>query len=198
MIKAIGSLASRTFRVLWMLEELGLEYQWIDAAPQSNQARAYNPTGKVPALEVDGTVLTDSVAIMQFLADREGRLTYPAGSLERARQDGFTQFLNDELDAVLWTAARNSFVLPKDKRVPEIKPTLKWEFSRSVNELMRRMGDGPFLMGAEMTVPDILAAHCGNWAYAAKFPLENDAFNAYCTRMRRRDAYVRVKELARK
>ena len=48
-----------------------------------------------------------------------------------------------------------------------------------------------------MTVPDILATHCGNWAYNAKFPLENEGFNAYLKRMRARPAFQRVRALAR-
>lgn len=196
MFTVYGKIQTRTFRVLWLLEELGLPYEHVPSAPQSDTTRALNPAGKVPVLIADGTALTDSVAIMAFLADRHGGFTYPCGSLERARQDGFTHFINDELDATLWTAARHSFILPPDKRVPEVKPSLKWEFSRSVDELMRRMGAGPFLMGEAMTFADILAAHCGNWAFAAKFPLENEAFNAYVKRLRARDAYQRVKALA--
>jgi glutathione S-transferase len=196
MYTVYGSLDTRTFRVLWMLEELGVPYDHVKAAPRSDETRAVNPAGKVPVLIADGITLTDSVAIMTFLADRHGRFTHPCGTTDRARQDGFTHFINDELDAVLWTAARHSFVLPQDKRVPAVKDSLKWEFERSVTELMRRMGDGPFLMGGEMTLPDILAAHCGNWAFGAKFPLTNEAFNAYVKRMRSRDAFQRVKALA--
>jgi glutathione S-transferase len=103
--------------------------------------------------------------------------------------------VNDELDGTLWTAARHTFILPEEKRVPGVKDSLKWEFRRSVDELMRRMGAGPFLMGDRMTVPDILAAHCANWAFAAKFPLENEKFNAYAKRMRDREAFKRVRAL---
>lgn len=191
-----GSLNTRAFRVLWLLEELGAAYDHIKADPRSDETRAVNPAGKVPVLIADGVALTDSVAIMSFLADHHGRFTAPCGTVERARQDGFTNFLNDEFDAVLWTAARHSFVLPKEKRVPQIKDSLKWEFGRSVDELVRRMGDGPFLMGAAMTVPDILATHCAGWAHVAGFPLENEAFNAYVKRMRSRPAFQRVKALA--
>lgn len=195
MYTVIGPITTRAFRVLWMLEELGQPYEHRKTGPRSPETLKHNPAGKVPVMLEGDVALTDSVAIMQYLADKHGAFTHPCGTLARARQDGFTQFINDELDAVLWTAARHSFILPEDRRVPEVKPPLKWEFARSVDELMRRMGDGPFLMGEEMTLPDILAAHCGNWAYAAKFPLENDAFNAYVKRMRDRPAYDRVRNL---
>lgn len=196
MYTVYGTLDTRTFRVLWMLEELGLPYQHTKAAPRSEETRSVNPAGKVPVMIADGVALTDSVAIMTFLADRHEALTHPPGTIDRARQDGLTHFINDELDAVLWTAARHSFVLPEDKRVPQVKPSLKWEFARSVDDLMRRMGDGPFLMGDRMTLPDILATHCGNWARGAKFPVENPAFDAYLKRMRAREAFQRVRAMA--
>ncbi|HAV60481.1 MAG TPA: glutathione S-transferase, partial [Planktomarina temperata] len=44
----------------------------------SAEAKAHNPSGKVPALVVDGEVLPDSVAIMSFLSDRHNALTFPA------------------------------------------------------------------------------------------------------------------------
>lgn len=195
MYTLIGPIDTRAFRVLWMLEELGLPYEHVKSKPRTSETLKHNPAGKVPVLLVDGVALTDSSAIMQYLADKHGDFTFPCGTIERARQDGFTHFVNDELDGTLWTAARHTFILPEDKRVPGVKDSLKWEFARSVDELMRRMGEGPFLMGDRMTVPDILAAHCANWAFAAKFPLENEKFNAYAKRMRDREAFKRVRAL---
>ena len=84
MLKVYGSAKSRAFRVLWMLEEVGEPYEHVDAAPHSAEIVARNPSGKVPVLEVEGTALTDSTAILTWLADRHGKLTFPAGTLERA------------------------------------------------------------------------------------------------------------------
>ncbi len=195
MYEVIGARQTRAFRVLWMLEELGLEYMHHDAAPRSDALREHNPTGKAPVLLVDGAPVIDSTAIITFLADRHGAesgtMTYPAGTLERARQDAFTHFVLDEMDAVLWTAARHSFVLPEEKRVPAVKDSLKWEFERSQTVLLERMGEGPYLMGERMTVPDIIAAHCVPWAMLSKFPLLDD-FKAYGKRLSQRPAYQRA------
>ena len=112
MYKVLGTANTRAFRVMWMLEELDQPYDHVPAAPQSDGVVAFNPSGKVPVLIEDGTPITDSTAIIQYLADRHGALTHKAGTIERARQDSLTQFLLDEFDAVLWTAARHTFVLP--------------------------------------------------------------------------------------
>ena len=191
MYEVVGGRQTRAFRVLWMLEELGQQYTHLDVAPRSDELRRYNPTGKAPVLLVDGEPVIDSTAIITYLADKHQALTHPAGTLERARQDALTHFVLDEMDAVLWTAARHSFILPKDKRVPEVKDSLRWEFERSQHVLLERMGEGPFLMGAHMSVPDIIAAHCVPWAILSKFTLLDD-FKAYGKRLSQRDSYKRA------
>ncbi|MDE3240807.1 MAG: glutathione S-transferase family protein [Paracoccaceae bacterium] len=188
----IGTRQSRAFRVLWMLEELGLPFEHIAAPPRSEGVVAFNPAGKVPVLIDNGTPITDSTAILTYLADKHGQFTHPAGTLERARQDSLTQFLLDEFDAALWMAARHSFVLPEELRIGGIKDSLKWEFERSQKTLMDRFSEGPFLMGEMMTVPDIILSHCGNWALAAKFPITQHRLTDYLEMMRGRPAFKRA------
>lgn len=192
MYQVIGSAKTRTLRVLWMLEELGQSYEHLPAPPRDDTVRAMNPAGKIPVLVSDGVPITDSTAIIQYLADKHQALTHPAGSIERARQDSLTQFLLDEFDAILWTASRHSFVLPEELRVSAIKPTLKWEFEKSQVVLMDRMSNGPFIMGEKMTVPDILLAHCCGWAINARFEIKHAKLRNYLDQMRARPAYQRA------
>lgn len=191
MYTVIGSPKSRSLRVIWMLEELAQPYTLVAAPPQSDDVVAVNPAGKVPVLMIEETPVTDSTAILSYLADKHGGFTQAPGTLERARQDSLTHFLLDEFDSVLWMAARHSFVLPKELRKAEIKDSLKWEFARSQRTLVRRM-KGPFLMGDQMTVPDILLTHCGIWAEAAGFPIEEADLAEYLEWMRARPALLRA------
>lgn len=188
MYKVIGPVKSRAMRVLWMLEEIGIPYEHIPAAPRSDEAKRFNPSGKVPALVDGDDILTDSMAIVTYLADKHGMLTAPAGTIARAKQDAMTFWLIDEFDAILWAAAKHSFVLPEDQRVPAIKDSLKAEFSSSAAQLTEKL-DHPFLMGDQMTIPDILACHCLNWAVGAGFPRVDDKLFAYAKAMRERPAF---------
>ncbi|RJL05538.1 glutathione S-transferase family protein [Paracoccus siganidrum] len=192
MYTVIGTSQSRALRVLWMLEELGLPFRHIAALPRSEGVVAFNPAGKVPVLIDDGTPITDSTAILTYLADRHGDLTHPAGTLDRARQDSLTQFLLDEFDAALWLAARHSFVLPEEMRLSAIKNTLRWEFEHSQKTLVHRLAEGPFLMGERMTVPDFILTHCLIWALSAKFPIAEARLTDYLERMRARPAFRRA------
>ncbi|MBO9431005.1 glutathione S-transferase [Sulfitobacter sp. R18_1] len=189
MYTVIGGTKTRAFRVMWMLEELGQPYDLNPAAPRSDEARKFNPSGKIPALVDGDEVLTDSVAIMTYLADKHGALTAPAGTPARARQDAMTFWLIDEFDAVLWAAAKHSFVFPEEARVPAIKDSLKAEFERAASTLSDRL-EGPFLMGDQITLPDLLAVHCINWSIGAKFPRVDDKLNLWAKSLRERPAFV--------
>ncbi len=194
MYTLIGSAKTRSARVLWLLEELGQPFTHIAAGPQSPEVRAHNTAGKVPVLLDGDATLTDSTAILTYLADKHGQFTAPAGTIARAQQDSLTHFLLDEFDAVLWTAARHSFVLPEDKRLPAIKDSLKWEYARSLSRLEQRL-QGPFLMGDAMTIPDIIATHCLLWGLGAKFDAPGGALADYLARMRTRPAFERAMAL---
>lgn len=196
MYTVIGTPLTRTFRVLWALEELGQPYQLNLHGPRSPEVQALNVSGKVPVLQAEGEVITDSTAILTYLSDKHGALTAPAGTIARARQDAITHLLLDEIDAVLWAAARHSFILPEEQRVPEVKGSLKWEFAHNLARLEDKM-TGPFLMGEEFTITDIICTHCLNWARSAKFPVEGEKLQDYGKRMRERPAFQRVAALAK-
>ena len=68
MYTVYGNVKSRTFRVLWMLEELGVPYTHVPAPPQSDEIRAVSALGKVP-------VLPDRLAIFCQLNHRPGGTT---------------------------------------------------------------------------------------------------------------------------
>ena len=188
----IGNLSTRAARPVWMLEELGVPYELVSVKPHAEDVVRHYPRGKVPVLLVDGEPITDSTAILQYLADSHQRFTAPAGTLARARQDALQQCVLDEFDAVLWTAARHSFILPAEHRVPAVKDSLKWEFARNQVSLAKRMGDNPFLTGEAFTIADIVLAHCLIWARAARFEITEPRLLAYLERMLQRPAYARA------
>ena len=188
MYTVYGTTRSRAFRVMWMLEELGQPYEMVAASPRGPEISAVNPTGKIPALKVGDDVITDSVAIMTYLADVHGALTFEAGTVQRAQQDAMTQRLCDEFDSVLWMAARHAMILPEERRVPAVIETFKWEFETNATRLSDSF-TGPFLMGETMTIADILAVHCLGWARGMEFPQVADNLRDYGREMRARPAF---------
>lgn len=65
---------TRSMRSLWLLYELGVEFDLVtypfDKTLRQEPYRSLNPTGRVPTLEIDGTVITESGAITEYLCER--------------------------------------------------------------------------------------------------------------------------------
>jgi len=190
MYKLIGSAKSRAFRVMWMLEELGEAYEHDSAAPRSSEALAVNPSAKVPAFMDGDDVIIDSVAICQYLADKHGKFTHKAGTIQRARQDSFTHLALDELDGALWWAAKNSFVLPEDLRSEKAAAACEYDYKRGLGHLEARLGDNEFVTGDEFTVPDLIIGHCMGWGInVMKWNPPKGPLRDYLARLRERPAF---------
>lgn len=181
---------SRAMRVLWLLEELELPYEWRAVGPRSPEAFALNPKGTIPILETDEGVILDSVAQMHFLADREGRFTHPPGTLARGTQDAMTFTVLEMLDAPLWAMALHGFGLPEERRVPEVKDAARWLVGQNATRVADLM-DGPYVVGDAPTVADILLAHCTGWARGLKIEVD-DRLRDHARMMRERPAFGRA------
>src|SRR3569832_2063692 len=73
---------TRDLRVLWALEEMGLPYQIVgmdhpNHALDTDEFRAMNPFGQIPVIDDDGVVVTESGAILLYLARKSGKLMPP-------------------------------------------------------------------------------------------------------------------------
>ena len=85
--------SSNALKVRWLLAELGLEAERRTVPfdlPRPEWYRTVNPIGGIPTLDDDGFVLSESNAILRYLADREARVDlYPTGPRDRGRVDEF-------------------------------------------------------------------------------------------------------------
>lgn len=189
MYELIGQKASRALRVLIMLEELGVPYTHKAVPPHSPEALAVNPSGKIPALRDGETVITDSLAIMTYLADKHGALTHPAGTPDRARQDVLTFRILDELEGPLWGEGKQRYFAPEDLRAPVISDFLRWDYGRSIAGFEDLVPQDGFLMGDTLLLPDILLGQCLRWAQLFGFPEPGPKLAAYGDRLLARPAF---------
>jgi len=171
MITLYGVPRSRSLRVSWTLEELGLEwdYQFINFSKGDSRHPdflAVNPCGKVPALIDNGNVITESAAIAVFLAEKygKGRLLPKAGSDASALHHQWISFITNELEQPLWTIGKHKFAIPEELRLEAMFTVAKWEFDKAAAIAEQWLPDTPFLLGAEISVADILLAHTLSWA----------------------------------
>lgn len=97
MFRLHGFFTQNTLKALYVLEEIGADYEFrfVDLAKGDNRTdefRAMTPAGKVPVLEHDGAYLFESGAICRYVAGELQSPLYPADRLERARVDQWMSF----------------------------------------------------------------------------------------------------------
>jgi glutathione S-transferase len=162
MLRIYGSARSRATRTLWLAEELGLKYEHLDYAPRSPATRTpeylvLNPNGRVPTIDDDGFVLSESMAINLYLAKKHGKLCPPDAKNEaRAWQWSFWE--TDRLDRQLTTYANNAFVLPEAQRNPAAAKGAWDEIVPALDVLEIALGKTQWLAGCEFTVADLNVA----------------------------------------
>ena len=162
MLRIHGSARSRATRTLWMAEELGLKYEHIDLAPRSPGTRtpeylALNPNARVPTIEDDGFVLSESMAINLYLAKKFGKL-YPADAKNEALAWQWSFWETDRLDRQMTTYANNSSALPEAQRNAAAAKAAWDEIAPSLDVLEIALGKARWLAGSEFTVADLNVA----------------------------------------
>ncbi|MEX2468331.1 MAG: glutathione S-transferase family protein [Pseudohongiellaceae bacterium] len=172
---------SRSFRCLWALEESGLAYDYVPvntrtpaSEPGSTRTPDYlalNVQGKVPTLVNGDLVLTESGAILYYIARcvPASGLLPNAGMDVYARLDELVCFVLTELEQPLWSKGKHWFALPEEQRVPQMLETAKFEFAKAVASLERLLPDREFAVAGQFTLVDILLAQTFNWAIRFEF-----------------------------
>jgi glutathione S-transferase len=162
MFRIYGSARSRGVRTLWMAGELGLEHEHLDYAPRSPATKtpeylALNPNARVPTIDDDGFVLSESMAINLYLAKKHGKL-YPTDAKNEARAWQWSFWETDRLDRQLTTYANNAFVLPEAQRDPVAAKGAWDEIVPALDVLEIALGKSQWLAGSEFSVADLNVA----------------------------------------
>jgi glutathione S-transferase len=164
-MKLYGFPPTRSIRVLWTLRELEVEFEFVNVDPTKGELGgaeflAVNPAGKLPVL-VDGDfVLTESVAIVLYLAEKypeKGLL--PSGLRARAEVNRWLLFSATELEQPIWRIARHTVIYPPEKRLAAEVPIARQDFLDMAAILEKHMDGRQFLVGDNVTVADFVAAY---------------------------------------
>ncbi len=151
--------------------------------------RAINPKGKVPALEVDGEVLTEGPAILQFLGDRAANdaLAPVGGTMARARVNEVLNFTGTELH-IAFGPLFNPTSTDAQKEAARQAVALKLHW------LEDRLADGrAYLTGRDFTIADAYAFVVANWANFTGIALSRwPNLNAFMARVAARPSVQRV------
>jgi|JI10StandDraft_1071094.scaffolds.fasta_scaffold566212_1 glutathione S-transferase len=202
-MKLFGSRNSRSLRCVWALEEANATYDyqrvWMTKGDgQKPEFKAVNPAGKIPVLQDGALTLTESVAIMFYVADKFPQAgLIPSEPIARAEMYRWIFFAVSEIEPHLWAIAQHRFALPEDKRVPALEPTAAWQLARALRAIEKRLAHAPYMSGDAFSLADILCFHCLTWTLSAKLDGVGEASIAYVDRLRARPALQRANDRER-
>lgn len=189
---------SRSVRVLWLLEELGLDYEireWsvTDGSLRSPDYLAMSPAGRIPALEIDGRSIFESAAIVQYLTEREGRLAPLPGELERADFWEWISFAETQANMLQALNIHHIFLRPDSARsLPLMKLDTK-RLAVTARALDNHLANSDTLL-SEFSGADCMLGFNIDAVFRFLPAQDYPNFAAYRDRMMLRPAYLRAAE----
>lgn len=146
---------------------------------------AVNPKGQVPALLLDdGTLLTEGVAIMQYLADSvpDRQPLAPTSSLSRYKTIEWLNYIATELHKGFTPLFRPD--TPED-----FKPTVRALLEKKMQYVNDSLKDNQWICGPRFSIADAYLFTVLRWAYAVKLNMAGlSNIDAYMARMAERPA----------
>jgi glutathione S-transferase len=165
MIKIYGSLTSRATRNLWMLDELGVDYEHvvIDMAKEENRSPAFlkiNPAGKIPALTDGDAALSESLAINLYLAQKYGGKTglWPEDDAGRARCMQWSVWAAGELEPVAFARVVEVVFKEEAGRDQDLLNTMAEKAGPMMDLINGTLEESEYLAGPAFTVADLNVA----------------------------------------
>lgn len=181
---------SRAASVIWMLEEVGVDYtlRWVDIMAGEQKLPAFlrlNPMGKLPVLVDDGVVVTETAAIGLYLADRHspGRL---APALDDPARGAYLR----------WSLFSPSVIEPAAAAKPSggqfNAGAVGWgSYEAMLGATETAIGAGPWLLGERFSMADVILGSTLRFLLMFKMIDARPAFSTYVERLQVRPAFQR-------
>ncbi|MBV7435482.1 glutathione S-transferase family protein [Cardiobacteriaceae bacterium TAE3-ERU3] len=187
---------SRGRFVRWMLEECGADYETVvvafGAEMKDDAYLAVNPMGKVPALQCDDTVITETVAIIMHLADLfpDAQLAPSVATGERGSYYRWLVFAQH-----LEYAMQDRFFAVPDSA--ERRKSLGYgDFDSMLATLRQALTGKDYLVGGQFSAADLFCCSMLGWGYQrAQVLPPDDVFQNYMQRIASRPAFARAAAL---
>ncbi len=163
MIIFYGSPMSSAMRTHWMLEEVGVPYEYkrISIRAGDNKMPEFlkvSPGGKIPALQDGNVTLTESVAINFYLAEKYGKELMPADVVERAHVYEWSFWSVTNVQPLIITILQHTMVKPEAERDPKAVEAARAQLPPYLQLLDRTLQGKEYLVAKRFTVADLNAA----------------------------------------
>jgi glutathione S-transferase len=158
-----------------MLEELGVPYENVPVHfvgdTKKPEFLALNPNGRIPALEDDGLVLWESLAINLHLAEKYDNGFRPGSLEDRARTIQWSFWVMTEVEPGLIDAFLHRTMLPEGQRDTQVADAGEEKLQRPLAVLDRHLAQQPFILGQAFSLADLNVAGVLGIAPIAKVSL---------------------------
>lgn len=163
MLKLYGSARSRGLRNLWMLAELGIPYEHKDYLPRSAETKtpeflAMNANARVPVIDDEGFILSESMAINFYLAKKHGSKLFPSDPKAEALTLQWMLWETDRLDRQIVNYVNHTSALPAAERKADVAAAAWSEVVPAFDVLNGYLAKNAWLAGAEFSVADLNVA----------------------------------------
>jgi glutathione S-transferase len=188
-MKLYGFPPTRSIRALWLLRELDLDFEYIQVDPMKGELSrpeflAVNPAGKLPVLVDDDLVLSESIAIVLYLAEKYQQKEFlPADLRARAEVYRWLLFTATELEQPIWRIARHTHGYSIEKRLPAEINNASQDFLDMAAVMEKHLETHPVLVGENVTVADFVAAYTLDMASMVHLLEDLPNLRAYMERM---------------
>jgi len=199
MITVFGE--GRGFRVVWLLEEMGLAYRLrpvdlLVGVEHDAEFLAINPAGFIPAIQDGDVTMVESIAIMEYLIARYGPTPLAPAPHDPAFP-AYQQFLHlgeAGLAAIMYIVVVSRNLAPEAERHNWGARKALEIFKNRLRLVTRQLARSPYLAGDRFTAADISVTYALEFAQrSGRFTL-GEAEQAYVTRTSERGAYKRAME----
>jgi glutathione S-transferase len=202
MITVFGE--GRGFRVIWLLEEMGLAYRLrpvdlLAGVKDDAEFLAINPAGFIPALQDGEAVMVESIAIMEYLMARYGPTPLAPGPHDPAFP-AYQQFLHlgeAGLAAFMYVVVVSRNLAPEAERRNWGARKAMEVFENRLTLVTRQLARTPYLAGENFTAADISVTYALEFAQRTGCYVLGEAEQAYVARTTCRDAYERAMEICK-
>jgi len=200
MITLYHAQMTRSLRILWLLEELGLEYRvekldFLGGDLQKPDYLRKNPLGKLPTLDDGDVRLWESGAITEYLVEKygDGRLAPAPGSAARAQYLQWIHWSEATAMPALADYFQHTMMRPEEQRVPQIAAEGRQRAARWLAVLDQHLAGKQYLLGDQFSAADVMM---GYTVQGAKFGgLLDERFPnvaAYAARLEARPAFQKA------
>jgi glutathione S-transferase len=186
---------ARGLRVAWLCEEMGLAHTFVPVSfPPDRSYRALNPFGTVPFLQDGNVAMSESVAMMFYIAQKYGPTDAlpPADDERFAKVLQFTLFGEASLSSLMTPPLAVRFGAPDDQKRNWSAVGIESRLKGAVDRIGDELGDREFLVGSSLTLADIsvmTALRIWGRGVGQDLPAK---LQAYCERLQDRPACKRA------